>query len=739
MTSWIRQGTASVENGSTSVTGTLTLWNNQVMAGDLFRFLGEAEIYEVASDADGNNAFEIARPYAGETKSGEPYEIIPVSPRRSETPELVHRVNTYLNSVTTLVTVSGKPSESFGANGWLAIDQAARIMYRKVDGAWDDGVSLGGAGYAALSDETVTVGTGELSFGIVTGLAYVVGQRARAVAVGSEPLAWVEGVITVYDEGVLTLDVDAVEGVGTYSAWALTVTGEKGSQGDKGDKGDTVNGWTPVLAVVEDDERRVLQIVDWAGGDEEKPATGLYVGGAGLVADIGDALDIRGALGPVGPANTLAKGTVTTGDPGSEADFSITGDAPSQTLSLTIPRGDTGRGLDSDARVADLASRAAYDDEDAEFSVLVLDAADGRSAVFFKESATTADWSEPAYVTGPVVEIQPGENIVVDDTDPLQPVVSTTPYLTLTEDDAPATPASGKVALYAKDDSKLYTKNDEGVETEVGAGGSSIAVNGDTDADEIVLWDAEDGASVKSGGAPVAFLRANGALTDYAVNMLHDGGRFIAKDIPSYTAGTYAFNSSVWGLVNSASQASVAKFIYNNTDYGGNGGSLNANVKALIDTIRDPNVRRYGVEFWVAEITAGSGTSAAIVIGEDSTYLCFRQELIAVPPAATLHCYLRAITNRIWLRQYPNQVIYKWGEPFPSHVSIDPGEGWVSIMVHQILDPYSQNTYGNPSMLTVQRINAGDKFQFACPALMGGITNVNPNIGLVASASKYMP
>lgn len=154
MTSWIRQGTASVENGSTSVTGTLTLWNNQVMAGDLFRFLGEAEIYEVASDADGNNAFEIARPYAGETKSGEPYEIIPVSPRRSETPELVHRVNTYLNSVTTLVTVSGKPSDSFGANGWLAIDAISGVMYRKTEGAWDDGVSLrGGDRYDFFVDD----------------------------------------------------------------------------------------------------------------------------------------------------------------------------------------------------------------------------------------------------------------------------------------------------------------------------------------------------------------------------------------------------------------------------------------------------------------------------------------------------------------------------------------------------------------------------------------------------------
>lgn len=44
----------------------------------------------------------------------------------------------------------------------------------------------------------------------------------------------------------------------------------------------------------------------------------------------------------LGPANTLNIGTVTTGAPGSNALVTITGNAPSQTLSFTIPRGDTG-------------------------------------------------------------------------------------------------------------------------------------------------------------------------------------------------------------------------------------------------------------------------------------------------------------------------------------------------------------------------------------------------------------
>ena len=49
-----------------------------------------------------------------------------------------------------------------------------------------------------------------------------------------------------------------------------------------------------------------------------------------------------GQTGPAGPANTLSIGTVTTGAAGSAASATITGTPPSQTLSLTIPRGDVG-------------------------------------------------------------------------------------------------------------------------------------------------------------------------------------------------------------------------------------------------------------------------------------------------------------------------------------------------------------------------------------------------------------
>ena len=101
-------------------------------------------------------------------------------------------------------------------------------------------------------------------------------------------------------------------------------------------------GWSPVLSVVSDGQRRVLQIADWVGGIGTKPATGQYVGATGLVTAIASAVDIRGPIGltgPAGPPNTLAIGTVVTGISSSAT---ITGTSPNQILNLTLQKGDKG-------------------------------------------------------------------------------------------------------------------------------------------------------------------------------------------------------------------------------------------------------------------------------------------------------------------------------------------------------------------------------------------------------------
>lgn len=75
-------------------------------------------------------------------------------------------------------------------------------------------------------------------------------------------------------------------GTSSNSAEAIDLRGEEGapSQGYRG--------WSPVLAVVPDGVRRVVQVADWVGGEGTKPTAGLYLGLHGYVVRISDAVDI---------------------------------------------------------------------------------------------------------------------------------------------------------------------------------------------------------------------------------------------------------------------------------------------------------------------------------------------------------------------------------------------------------------------------------------------------------------
>lgn len=80
--------------------------------------------------------------------------------------------------------------------------------------------------------------------------------------------------------------------------------GEKGERGPKGEAGqdgdDGFNGWTPSLAVVPDNIRRVLKVTDWFGGEGQKPETGHYLGDNGYVSSASLATDVRGMPGAPG-------------------------------------------------------------------------------------------------------------------------------------------------------------------------------------------------------------------------------------------------------------------------------------------------------------------------------------------------------------------------------------------------------------------------------------------------------
>ena len=112
------------------------------------------------------------------------------------------------------------------------------------------------------------------------------------------------------------------------------------------------NGWTPVLAVVNDSARRVQQVIDWTGGEGTKPATGKYVGPTGFVTLIGDGVDIRGAQGPTGAAiigptgptgpGVISAAVVTSATGGTTAAATVTLVGSVLDFTFVLPIGPTG-------------------------------------------------------------------------------------------------------------------------------------------------------------------------------------------------------------------------------------------------------------------------------------------------------------------------------------------------------------------------------------------------------------
>lgn len=131
---------------------------------------------------------------------------------------------------------------------------------------------------------------------IGTGLAYTNQQTIIVATVDGSGHHW-HGTVDSYNSttGSITATCTAKTGDGTYANWEVNLSGAVGTDG--------TNGYSPILAVVTDNTRRVLQITDWTGGTGTKPATG-YIGATGIVTNIANAVDIRGAAGSNGTNGT---------------------------------------------------------------------------------------------------------------------------------------------------------------------------------------------------------------------------------------------------------------------------------------------------------------------------------------------------------------------------------------------------------------------------------------------------
>lgn len=136
-----RDGTVSVANGSTAVTGTLTVWNANVQPGDRL-VIGTTEA-EVAS-VESNTALTLVAGWSGSSVSGSAYKINRWSKGWSAAGTTALLLSQYVSNMPTFIPTSGVPSNSIGSDGNIAVDATAAIFYTKSGGVWDGGTSMAG-------------------------------------------------------------------------------------------------------------------------------------------------------------------------------------------------------------------------------------------------------------------------------------------------------------------------------------------------------------------------------------------------------------------------------------------------------------------------------------------------------------------------------------------------------------------------------------------------------------------
>lgn len=223
-------------------------------------------------------------------------------------------------------------------------------------------------------------------------------------------------------------------------------------------------------------------------------------------------------------------------------------------------------------------------------------------------------------------------------------------------------------------------------------------------------------------------------LQNYATNLYGDNGRFAGNNSNSVTIGNFHF-PQYFVTYNNTLISAHGKFIHNNATYGGAQNTLNPDIDDLIIKIKDSNFRRYGVEFWVAKMIQGTGTNSSPFTHEGITAHISLFTSGLKTPNMTFHSYLKALTSTILIKAQTGQIISIDGVEQTGSVAITVADGWRSITITDSAIPRQTAGY-QPNILRLYA-EPNTQYLMACPALMGGITKIDPDSGVIAGANSW--
>lgn len=255
---WVRSGTLSIANGETAVTGALTAWDSTVRAGDLL-FVGNNPAVEVGS-VESNTGLTLVEAWPFTTVTDGAYAVAQ-GLLWNDVTRLANDVANALANATEILSGTGVPADTLGADGSIYFRQDVAEYYAKANGAWGTAISIvgptgatGAAGSTGATGPANSLGIGTVTTGnpgssaaaTITGtapsqtlnLTIPAGATGAAGATGLQgsagaPNVLAIGTVTTADPG----DPAAATITGTSPAQTLNLTIPQGATGSTGSAG----------------------------------------------------------------------------------------------------------------------------------------------------------------------------------------------------------------------------------------------------------------------------------------------------------------------------------------------------------------------------------------------------------------------------------------------------------------------------------------------------------------------
>lgn len=268
------------------------------------------------------------------------------------------------------------------------------------------------------------------------------------------------------------------------------------------------------------------------------------------------------------------------------------------------------------------------------------------------------------------------------------------------------------------------------------SGRGEIGLSGD---DALRIKVSADGATWReafradpaSGDAILGNLRVS---RDMQPNLLPDSGRFNGNSGNTVFAGIIYAAPSYLSAVAGGAISAHAKFIHDNSDYGGTAGALDVEVKALVDKIRPADRRRYGPEWYVARVDLGATLSEQRSVDGIAYGLALTNQFTALPSRFTVGYYAKVLSGSALVALDDATVARAAidGVAATGPFLLQNQDGWKHVGLQALPNGFGYNYRAFQLLAT-----SGASLLIAMPKVLFGHADLDPDAGVIMNARLF--